>query len=95
MHGDSVRAGVREVLQVPLRRVNHEVHVHEQVRGAPRGGQDGEAETDVRNEPAVHHVHVHVVRASRFESAQLLAKSGEITGKKAGRELHLWHRPPV
>ncbi len=75
---DDVRAGADEDLREPGRVGDHQVRVHRQRGGAPHGLDDVRPEGEVRDEMAVHDVHVMPVRAGALDRADGIAQDAQI-----------------
>ena len=56
-----IRPGVAELLHVPHRLHDHQMHVQRQLRGGADGFHHRDADGDVGDEHAVHHVHVDII----------------------------------
>ena len=61
MHGDDVGAGLGEVGQEAVGRLDHQMHIQRQLRRLAQGCHDGRADGNVRHEMTVHHIHVDIV----------------------------------
>jgi len=78
VHGDAVRPGIGELLDVPLRRGYHEVNI-ERHRGTGADGLHHRwTDSDVRHEHAVHDIDMDPVCALRFEAFDLLPQAAEV-----------------
>jgi hypothetical protein len=69
-----------------LRLLNHQVNIKRQASGATQRLDDGQADTDVRDEPAVHDVDMQPVAATGFGLGYLLAKPSEISRQDRSRD---------
>ncbi len=81
VHDDRVGARAREVLDPPLRALDHQVHVEDAVAAVhevPERVNDQGADRDRGHEVAVHHVHVDHARAGVHHGLHLLAEAGEV-----------------
>ena len=76
-------AGVRELLEVPLRRVHHQVAVQHEVRAGTQRGHDDAAQRDRRDEMTIHDVDVDDVGIGLHE-LDLVGQMGEV-GREDGR----------
>ncbi len=93
VHGEVVGAGLREGVHVPLRVLDHQVHVDRERGRALRRRRDHGADGDVGDEVPVHHVHVDPVGPALLGLADLLAQAGEVGRKDGGRDQQGAHRP--
>ncbi len=80
VYGDAVGARVREVGNVPLGLLDHEVYVHVELRGRADGFDDERTDRDVRDEPPVHDVDVNPVGARTLHGLHLVRKAAEVGG---------------
>jgi len=84
VHRDLVGAGVAERPQHRLGVLDHQVHVQECRRHAPRRGHDERSERQVRDEVVVHDVAVHPVPGG-IDDFERLGQAGQIRGQDRGR----------
>ena len=84
MHGDVRRARLCKRFDVTLWLLDHQMRIQRKFRGAAAGLHDDRPHRQVRDEAAVHHVHVDPVRARGFASRQVRAEAGEVCGKNGG-----------
>ena len=75
LNRNDVRTGLGEVGHVLFRLHNHQVDVQRLGRHRPQGLDDQGSNRDVRNEAAVHHVHVDPVGTGLINSADVLAQA--------------------
>ncbi len=78
MKGDAVRTCIGECIHPSLRLDDHQVHVDGQRRSGPGRMKDRQANRNVRHEPAIHDVEMHIVGAGIFDLAQLITERQEI-----------------
>ena len=87
VHDQSVRAGCRELVDAPLRALDHEVHVENalaRVDQIPERVDDQRSDRYGRDEVAVHHVHVDHAGAGVHHLLDLRAEAGEVGGENRG-----------
>ena len=85
MDRHDVGAGVAELLHVPHRLHDHQVHIQGQGGGGADGLHHGDADGDVGDEQAVHHVHMDVIRGG--DAADIPLQVGKVGGKNRRRDL--------
>jgi hypothetical protein len=91
MDRHQVGAGVAELLHVPHRLHDHQVHVQRQHGGGPQGLDHRDANGDIGDEHAVHHVHVDVIGGG--DPLDVPLQICEIGGENAGCDLY--HGKPL
>ena len=79
MHGDDIGAAVRKFREIPVRILNHEMHVEDPVRHRTERADHRHAEGDRRNEGTVHHVDMDILRAGPVHREDVIGKVCEIS----------------
>src|SRR6185295_1186105 len=88
VEGDRVGAGAGELLDVPLRALDHQVDVDRAAGVVDLVGDRARhqrADRDRRHEVPVHHVDVDQARARVHHLGDLFAQAGEVGGEDRGR----------
>ena len=80
------RAGFREGLEILVRVRDHEVDVERHVGDALDAPHDGRADREIRDEMAVHDIHMNQVRPAAFGGGDGVGQPGEIGGKDGRRD---------
>lgn len=84
MHGDAVRAGLRERIEIRIDGGDHQMDVERLGGDAAHRLHDRGAERDVGHEMPVHDVDMDPVGAGRIDGADLLTQFGEVGGQDRG-----------
>ena len=78
MDGQVIRSGLAELLHIPDGPVDHQVHVQGQGSDPPQGCHHGNADGDIGDEQAVHHVHMNPVGAAFCDGLHAGLQIGKI-----------------
>ena len=78
VEGDVARAGADERLGEARRLLNHQVHVHGQRGRAAHSLDDVRAKGEVRDEVAVHDVHVMPIRSGPLDGSDLISQTSQV-----------------
>ena len=84
MGGDHIRPRFGEILDIGIHRRDHQMHVHHAFDMRPDRGTGGRTKGDVGHEVTVHHIHMHPIRALRFDGGAFRAEVGEVSGQDGG-----------
>jgi len=87
VHGEVVRAGLRERLDEVLGPDDHEVRVERKPRHLSDRCDEGGSHREVRDEVAVHHVDVEQVCPGRLGRADLITEAVESRAQDRRRDL--------
>jgi hypothetical protein len=79
MHRYHIRARFDEIHDVPVRVLDHKVHVEQQVRGTSQRFHYRRANRDIGHKMPVHDVHVDDGATAFGRAANLVRKVGEIS----------------
>ena len=82
--GDYIRAGLGELLYIPLRLTDHQMYVEDQPALFADRLDDAGSQRDVGDEHTVHDVDVRVVRARLFDLIDFRLQIAEIAGENGG-----------
>ena len=82
MAGDDVAPGIAELLRIPLRAVDHQVDIQRQRRHRADGLHHRDADGDIGDEQAVHHIHMDIVGG--VDALNVAAEVGKV-GRQNGR----------
>jgi hypothetical protein len=85
---DPSSAGFRESGDEFVRSFNHEMTIEWDFRDFAKGGYDRRPDRDIRDEMAIHHVHVKNGGSSFDSGLDFCAEAGEISRKDRGSELN-------
>jgi hypothetical protein len=91
VHGYHRSASLDERLDVPVGLFDHEMHVERHLRDPLERSDHGRTDGQVRNEVAVHHVHVNQLGAAAFGRGYGGAKGGKISrqDRRGDEDRHL------
>ena len=78
MYGEHIGPRVNECRNVFVGIGNHQMHIQRKLCGFANGFNNRWANGDIRNEMAIHHVHVNQMRSGFLDLAYFFAKGGEI-----------------
>jgi hypothetical protein len=84
---ERIAARLHEPLEVEIGVRDHQVEVQRQSRALADRLDDGEADRDVGDEVAVHHVHVELVGAPRLDARDLVGEDGVVGGEDGRGDL--------
>jgi hypothetical protein len=88
VHGEPCGAGLDERIEIPIRILDHQVHV-ERPGGDPRDGLDhGRPNREVGHEVTVHHIDVNEIRAAALHGGDVAGQMGEIRRQDGRRQAH-------
>src|SRR5437867_8735237 len=85
------RARFGELPDEGVRVRHHQVDVERQGSDLAEGFDDGRSDGQVRDEMAVHDIHVHQVRAGLLDGGDLVSQMREVCGQNGRRDSHLGH----
>ena len=91
MNRHQIRAGVTELLHIPHRLHDHQMYVQRQLCGRPDGLDHRNADGNIGDEHAVHHIHVDVIGGG--DSLNIPLQICKIGGEN-GR-CNLYHEKPL
>ena len=75
---ERIGPGARKQFDEVLGRLDHEVHLEGQPGQGPQCAHCQRAESDVGDEPAVHHVNLNAIHAGRLNRFDLFAQTGAL-----------------
>lgn len=78
MKGDDVGTRIGKSLHIGIDRRDHQVDIENFFGGFPQRGHDRRAESQVRNEMAVHHIQMDVIGPARVDRRDFSPQLGEI-----------------
>lgn len=87
---DDIRPGFCEIIYVPVRRFNHQVHVQHRLHLITQGAKGlhyNGTHRDVRDEVPIHHVDVNPIGAGLQRFAGVVFQTREIGGENGGSEV--------
>ena len=84
---DPSSAGFRKCRYELFRPFNHEMAIERNFRDFAKRSYDGGPDRDIRDEVAIHHVHVEDACASFDDGLRICAEASEVSGKDGGSEL--------
>ena len=89
VHGNHVGAGGDELVDIPIRLFDHQVHVERPGRDALDRADDRRANGDVRHEVAVHHVDMDQVGAAPFDRGDVAPEVREVCREDRRRDCRI------
>src|SRR5262245_6831500 len=88
VHGDHGGPGLYERLEVTVRFLDHEVNIQGHLHNLPDGLHHRHANRQIRDEMAVHHVHVDEIGTAALHRSNLCSEDAEIRRQNRWRDAH-------
>ena len=79
MNRDSIAAGLKKIIEIPIRIGNHQVGIKRKIRQPPQRRNHHGAIREVRHEVAIHHIQMQQARTGIVQQLDLSPQIAEVT----------------